>query len=121
MPVSKEDDYTRYRTVDLQNPPYQIDDIIGRRDKVDTVATISMSVTTDYSVVPPSPLGRRNYLKVTNSGTVDVYLTSSGVDTLDGYQVGAGETFEDNTDAIFYISTAAGTSDVNIYERATWE
>ena len=119
--ATKEEDYTRYRTVDPQNPPYQIDDPIGRRDKVDTMTTTSMPVTTAYSLVPPSPLGRRNHLKVTNSGIVDIYLTSSGVDTLDGYQVGSGETFEDNTDAVFYISTAVGTSDASVYERATWE
>ncbi len=121
MPVSKEDDYTKYRTVDPQNPPYEIDDVIGRRDKVDTMATTSMLVSMTYSRVPTNPLGRRNYLKVTNSGVADVYLTGSGVDTLDGYKIGTGETFEDNTDAKFYISTAVGTSDVNIYERATWE
>jgi hypothetical protein len=119
---AKEDDYTRYRTVDPQNPPYTIDDPIGRRDKVDTMATTSMVVTTGYSLVPTIPLGRRNFLRITNSGVADVYLTTStGIDTLDGYPVGAGETFEENTDAKFYVSTAVGTSTVNVYERATCE
>ncbi len=118
MPVI---DYTKYRTVDRENPPYQIDDIIGRSDKTDRIATTAMTASTTFSMVPPSPLGRRSYLKVTNTGAVDVYLTSSGVATADGYKLAAGVDFEDATDAVFYISTVSGTSTVNIYEKATWE
>lgn len=48
--ATKEDDYTRYRTVDPQNPPYEIEDIIGRQDPTYTTiiedwATISGTVS----------------------------------------------------------------------------
>ncbi len=131
--ASRTDDYTKYRTVDPENPPYQIDDIIGRRDKTDRIATTAMIVSPTFAKVPSYPLGRRNYLMVTNTGAAAVYLTSSGVTTVsgvliaddavtaNGYKVAAGVTFEDYTDAVFYISTVSGTSTANIYERATWE
>lgn len=38
------DDYTRFRTIDPANPPYDIEDIIGRQDP--TYTTMTEDVTT---------------------------------------------------------------------------
>lgn len=42
--AAKEDDYTKYRTVDPANPPYEVDDKIGRKDP--TYTTMTEDVTT---------------------------------------------------------------------------
>jgi len=40
------DDYTRFRTIDPNNPPYEIDDKIGRKDP--TYITLVQKTTSDY-------------------------------------------------------------------------
>ena len=47
--ATKEDDYTKYRTIDKLNPPYEIDDIMGRKDPtyitaVESTPTVSGTV-----------------------------------------------------------------------------
>ena len=52
--ATKEDDYTKYRTIDPLNPPYEIDDMIGRKDPtyiaaVESTPTVSgTTLRTNY-------------------------------------------------------------------------
>lgn len=98
-----------------------MDDKIGRSDSRDRVQTTSMTVTSGvHQLVPPTPLGRRNHIKIKNEGAVDVAIvTASGVAHASGYIVDAsGGTFEDYTDAPLYIVSTGASSNVRVYERS---
>jgi len=114
--ATKEDDYTKYRTVGAI--PYVIDDKIGRRDSRDRTAITDVTVVSGiYTLLPTAPLGRRDYILVKNTGAASILITTeSGATT--GVSLAAGEEFSDSTDATFYAySTATGS--VNVYERST--
>lgn len=99
---------------------YTIDDKIGRRDSRDMVKFSEVTVTTTPSIVPATPLGRRNYIFIKNvDALIDVYVsTSSGIGDA-AYTLSAGTgTWEENTDGTFYVSTVSGTADIVVYERA---
>ena len=116
MATTKEEDYTRYRTVGVI--PYAIDDKIGRRDSRDRTAVTDVTLVSGiYTLLPAAPLGRRDYISIKNTGAVSVLITTeSGATT--GVPLAAGAEFSDSTDATFYAySTAPGS--VNVYERST--
>jgi len=115
---SKEDDYTRYRTSGVI--PYGIDDKIGRSDSKDKIATTSMTIGTTATKLPTTPLGRRNFIRIKNlDGANEVYvLTASGTTHSGGYSIAADDEWEESTDAVLWGITAAGTVDVEIYERS---
>jgi len=107
---------------DFGNPrstvkPYTIDSKIGRRDSRDIVQFSTMIVSSTASLLPDNPLGRRNFIRVKNDSGVSVYITTSGT-TSSGHEVPTGEEWEENTDAILYVATAAGTANIQVYERA---
>jgi len=99
---------------------YNIDDKIGRSDSKDRVAITAMSVSSTATRLPTSPLGRRNFIRVRNmDGANDIaLLTSSGTTYSGGYPVPAGESWEDSTDAKFWVVSDIGTIDVMVYERS---
>ena len=113
------DDYTRSRTIGVV--PYAVDDMIGRSDKVDKVMTTSMSVSGTVVRLPTNPLGRRNYIKVTNEGGVNVaILPASGTALAEGVIVSSGgESWEETTNADLYIVSTGAASTVTVYERAS--
>jgi len=100
---------------------YTIDQIIGRRNSTDTVRTTAMTVTATPSLLPASPLGRRDYIKVKNMGGVNnvAITTASGQNFSAGYPIGvSGGEWEAYTDGVLYIVTASGVSDVRVFERS---
>lgn len=99
---------------------YKIDEKIGRSDSRDKAVITAMSVGTTASRCPADPLGRRNFIRVKNTDGANeiAILTASGTTTSGGYTVAAGGEWEENTDAEFWVITAAGTVDVRVYERA---
>ena len=99
-------------------PSYTIDDKIGRKDSRDIVQSGVMTVSGTPSLLPPNPLGRRNFIRIRNIGGASVYIMSDSDITTSGCEVPTGEEWEENTDAALYISTAAGTVNVQVYERA---
>jgi len=106
---------------DFGNPrstadPYTIDDKIGRSDSRDIVQSSVMTVSGTASLLPPNPLGRRNFIRIKNISGVSVYVMSDVVGS--GYEVPTGQEWEESTDAVLYIATAAGTVDILVYERA---
>ena len=112
---------------DFGNPrttasPYTIDSKIGRRDSTDIVKYTVMTVSSGTpSLVPLTPLGRRNFLRIKNADdTNSVYLLDSATDSYsDGYEITHGNEWEDNTDGqIYIVSTVSGTINVEVYERA---
>lgn len=113
------EDYTKYRAQGVI--PYEINDIIGRRDQMDTAQTSVMIVSSTASLLPESPLGRRDYIKVKNIGATDVSIvTASGMTASSGIIVDAtGGEWEDNTDAVLYIISTGADSEVRVYERAS--
>lgn len=114
------DDYTRSRAVGVP-PPYEIDDMIGRRDNYDKIVTSSMVVSGTASLLPSSPLLNRTYIKVINTGSVAVaILPVSGTLAADGMLVAAsGGEWEDNTNAVLHIVSTGADSEVRVYERST--
>ncbi len=115
----RDNDYTRNRNTGVT--PYAIEDIIGRSDSLDKINITVMTVSGTASLLPASPLGRRNYIKIKNlDGSTSVsVLPSSSTTFSGGYIVAAGGEWDDNTDAIFYITTLAGSVSVQVYERAS--
>lgn len=115
----RDNDYTKNRATGVT--PYSIDDVIGRSDSRDAINVTVITVSGIASLLPPSPLGRRNYIKIKNlDGSTEVsVLPSSDTTFSGGYIVAAGGEWEDNTDATFYITTLAGTVNVQVYERAS--
>lgn len=99
---------------------YEIDDKIGRSDSRDKIQITPMTVTSVHQLVPPLPLGRRNYIKIKNEGAVDVAVVlASGITSASGYIIKAsGGEFEDNTDAVMYIVSTGAGSNVRVYERS---
>jgi len=107
---------------DFGNPrttaaPYDIDDKIGRKDSRDIVRFSIMTVSGTVSLLPSNPLGRRNFIRIKNIGNASVYVMSDT--TASGYEVPSSEEWEENTDAILYVVTAAGTVDIRVYERSS--
>lgn len=107
---------------DFGNPrtaatPYTIDSKMGRSDSRDIAQFSTMAVSSTASLLPDNPLGRRNFIRVKNDGGASVYITTSGT-TSSGHEVPTGEEWEENTDAILYVATAAGTVNIQVYERA---
>ena len=113
------DDYTRSRTIG--DIPYEIDDIIGRQSGVDTATTTAIVASGTVTLLPETPLGRRNYIQVVNTGAVDIAIVTSisGV-AADGIVVASsGGTWEDSTSAPLYVVSTGANSAVTVYERAT--
>lgn len=117
MVDSYKDDKSIYRT---PGGEYAIDDKIGRSDSKDKIAVTNMSVSSTAAPLPTSPLGRRNFIRVKNTDLVDsvAILTASGVYS-DGFPVAAGESWEESTDADFWIVASGGNIDVEVYERSS--
>lgn len=116
--MAKEDDYTRYRTVG--DIPYEVDDKIGRSDSRDRVAITAMTLSTTAVPLPANALDRRSHIKVINMDVANnvAILTVSGT-YADGYSIPhTGGSWEDDTDAIFWIVAASGTPDVRVYEKS---
>ena len=113
------EDYTKYRAQGVI--PYAVEDLIGRNDSNDKAQTTGMTVSGTADLLPPNPLGRRNYIKVKNEGAVDVAITTAtGVAHADGIIVDAnGGEWEDSTDAILYIVSTGADSNVRVYERSS--
>jgi len=113
---------------DFGNPrttsaPYEIDDKIGRSDSIDIVKFSIVTVSSgSASLLPTSPLGRRNFIRIKNLDNANsIYLLYNADDSYatEGYEVPYGEEWEENTDAPLYaISTVSGTVSVQVYERA---
>lgn len=114
---------------DFGNPrtvadPYTIDSKIGRSDSRDIVQVSLITVSSGTaSLLPPNPLGRRNFIRIKNlDDTNSVYLLANEDDSyaINGHEVPKGEEWEENTDAPLYIiSTVSGTVSVQVYERAS--
>lgn len=103
---------------------YTIDDKIGRRDSRDVVQFSVITVSSgSASLLPTSPLGRRNFIRIENlDGSDSVYLLADSADNYatNGYKIEHGKTWSENTDAPLYIiSAVSGTVSVQVYERAT--
>ena len=109
------DDKAKYRTVGVV--PYAVEDRIGRTDSRDSVLMTPMTVSGTADLLPQSPMGRRNYIKVHNRGpaTIDIRTET----TVSGIQVASGDTWEENTDGTFYIISTGAASAVIVYERST--
>jgi len=110
---------------DFGNPrsttePYSIDDKIGRSDSRDIIQFSVVTVSSGTaSLLPSSPLGRRNFIRIKNlDDTNSVYLLASA-DGIGGYEVPSGGEWEDNTDAPLYAITTSGTTSVQVYERSS--
>lgn len=116
--ATKEDDYTRYRTPGVI--PHEIDDKIGRLDSRDRVVITAMTVSTTAVPLPADALERRSHIKVVNlDGANNVAILTASGTYADGYAVPhSGGTWEDDTDATFWIVAAAGTPDVRVYEKS---
>jgi hypothetical protein len=115
------DDYTRSRAIGVP-PPYEIDDMIGRRDNYSKVVTSSMTVTSGTAtLLPTNPLLNRTYIKVINTGSFDVAIMyTSGTLAASGLLVaGSGGEWEDTTSAPLYIISTGEDSEVRVYERST--
>lgn len=116
------DDVSKYRTLvsgthDNYTGTHNVDEKIGRKDSRDIVVTSDITASGIAQLLPLSPLGRRNYIRIQNLGAVTVEVKSST--TVSGVQVASGEAWEENTDATFYIQTAGSESLVRVYERST--
>jgi hypothetical protein len=101
---------------------YTIDDKIGRHDSRDMVYISLATVSGIVSILPPSPLGRRNFIRIKNLDDIaSVYLLANESDeyVANGYEIAHGDEWEENTDAPLYIITVSGLVDVQVYERAT--
>ena len=103
---------------------YTIDEKIGRSDSKDTtVFTVMTVISGTASLLPPSPLGRRNFIRIKNlDNTNSVYLLANADDeyTTKGYEVAHGEEWETASDTPLYIiSTVAGTTNVQVYEKSS--
>ena len=118
-------DYTKYRAnqwaATWSGSVPAVDDKIGRSDSVDKIVTTLMTVSGTASLLPSSPLGRRNHIKIKNlDGSASVSILASGTATYSGgYIVVAGGEWEDNTDAVLYVTTLAGSVNVQVYERSS--
>jgi len=119
-------DYTKYRAnqwaTTWSGSVPAVEDKIGRSDSVDTIVTTTMiTVSGVASLLPPSPLGRRSFIRIKNlDGSNSVSVLSSEATTFSGgYIVPAGGEWEENTDAVLYITTLAGSIDVQVYERSS--
>jgi hypothetical protein len=101
---------------------YGIDDKIGRSDSRDKIRTTAITVTTTPSLVPPAPLGRRNYIKALNpDGANNIAIVSSASMTYDdGMPVLAnGGVWEDSNDgSVYAVAEGTTVSGVRVYERA---
>ena len=113
------EDYTKYRAQGVI--PYEIDDVIGRKGWIDTAQTTLMVVSGTADRLPPSPLGRRNYIYVKNEGSVDVAITTATGTTHSGGMIVSanGGEWSDSTDSPLYIVSTGANSEVRVYERAT--
>ena len=101
---------------------YTIDDKIGRHDSRDMVYISLVTISGSASILPPSPLGRRNFIRIKNlDAATSVYLLADESDSYDanGYEIVHGGVWEENTDAPLYITTASGLANVQVYERST--
>ena len=88
------DDKAKYRSGEVT---YTIEDKIGRADGgIDKTVTTYMVVSGTMDLLPLSPLGRRDYINVVNSGAVIVEvftsLTSSGISI-----AASGDSWEDSS------------------------
>lgn len=112
------EDYTKYRAQGVI--PYAIEDLIGRGEGVDKTQTTLMVVSGTLSLLPASPLGRRDYIHVRNEGSVDVSITTATGTTHSGGMIVSanGGEWSDNTDSLLYIVSTGAASEVRVYERS---
>ena len=117
----RDNDYTKHRSSTAAPATNDTTLKIGREDSIDKVNVTTMTVSGTASLIPASPLGRRNYIKIENLDVaLSVYILPSATATCSGgYLIAAGDEWEDDTDAIFYMATLSGSADVQIYERSS--
>ena len=109
------DDKSKYRTL---GTPYNIDSLSGRQTGVDKVQTSVVTASGTASLLPASPLARRNYIKVKNVGSTTVEILHSTASGVTGYPLVQNAEWEENTDAVLYIKSTGSDSEVRVYERA---
>jgi len=96
---------------------------IGRNDNIDRVAISTMTVSGTPTLIPPTPLGGRTYIKVKNTGSthpLDIVDSNTGeygtgyyIENVEGVNI-----FADATRAPLYAVTASGTTTtLRVYER----
>ena len=97
---------------------YALNDKIGLKFKVGSVSTFSLTVSSGMLAVP-TKIGRRDYIKVTNSGSIAVKLFSSPtLSGTEGYVLSAsGGVFEDTVSTPLYIQSTGANTTVTVYER----
>ena len=97
---------------------YNLNDKIGLKFKVGSVSTFSFTATSGVQLLP-TKVGRRDYVRVTNSGSAVVKLFSSP--TLSGTEglvlAANGGVFEDTVSSPLYIQSTGANSTVIVYER----
>ena len=100
---------------------YDLDAKIGKKFKIDTALTSTVTVSGTVVALPETTLGRRSYIKVINVGGVEVEILSSATQSVgEGYPVAAsGGIFTEETNAPLYIVSTGAASEVRIYERAS--
>lgn len=88
----------------------------------DIIKTSTFVYGTTRTLIPPTPLVGRNFLRIrVNTGTIFVggsTVTSSGATQGISIPVGASMDFEIDDDVQLYGITASGTSSISILEGA---
>lgn len=95
-------------------------DKVSHMNSMDKIKTSTVTASGTVTMVPA--MGRRNYIKLRNIGSVDITLGNSDLAAsgTNGFIVAAsGGEWEDTTDAPVYIVSTGADSEVRIYERAT--
>ena len=100
---------------------YDLDNKIGRKFKIDTAKTSTITVSGVVTALPEVTLGRRDYIKVINVGGVGVEILSSASQSVgEGYPVASsGGEFIVETNAPLYVVSTGAASELRIYERAS--
>ena len=105
---------------------YDLNAKIGRKPKGDEICTFITTVSSTAGLIPCN-VGKRNYIKILNTGSDNAYLLSDeNVAEEDGFIISAnGGIFEDYVEAPLYMKISDGSGDedgnvyINIYERRT--
>ena len=121
------EDKSKYRTpvsgtMGSYTNTYEVDDKIGRADGgIDKTAITDIIASSGVAtLLPASPLGRRDYIKITNTGGVDVEVSNTTATGVAGVTVSAsGGTWEENASGPFYIKSTGADSAVTVYERSS--
>ena len=88
----------------------------GRQDKIDGIGVSVITASGTITEIPTT-IGRRDYIKISNNGAVNIELFPS-ITASDGFTVLAtGGLFEDNTNAPIFIKSAGADVTIDVYER----